>query len=68
MVERRYRAGVATYLEVLDAQRTLLASQQSLISIRLSRQTNLVTLYKALGGGWTVSDGVADVRLGNDSG
>lgn len=68
MVERRYRAGVATYLEVLDAQRTLLANQQSLISIRLSRQTNLVTLYKALGGGWRVTDGVADARIGNDSG
>lgn len=56
MVEQRYRAGVATYLEVLDAQRTLLSTRDALIGVRLSRQANLVTLYKALGGGWTQAD------------
>ncbi|WP_218946695.1 efflux transporter outer membrane subunit [Stenotrophomonas sp. SbOxS2] len=51
MVQRRYKAGLATYLEVLEAQRTLLATQQSLISVHSSRQASLVSLYKALGGG-----------------
>jgi len=51
----RYRGGVDSYLAVLDAQRSLYAAQQALISLRLSRSTNLVTLYKVLGGGWRAS-------------
>ena len=47
----RYLKGVDTYLAVLDAQRSLYGAQQGLISLRLARLTNLVTLYKALGGG-----------------
>ncbi|MDR5170985.1 efflux transporter outer membrane subunit [Methylobacillus flagellatus] len=53
LVQQRYDNGVASYLEVLDSQRTLFSAQQTWISTRLSRQTNLVTLYKALGGGWS---------------
>jgi multidrug efflux system outer membrane protein len=47
----RYERGADTYLNVLDAQRTLYSAQQTLISGRLTRATNLVTLYKTLGGG-----------------
>jgi len=47
-----YRRGIATYLNVLDSQRSLYAAQQGLITIRLQRETNLVTLYRVLGGGW----------------
>jgi multidrug efflux system outer membrane protein len=47
----RYKNGIDSYLSVLDAQRTLYGAQQGLITIRLSRLTNLVTLYKVLGGG-----------------
>jgi multidrug efflux system outer membrane protein len=47
----RYTKGIDSYLSVLDAQRSLYAAQQGLIAFRLSRLTNLVTLYKALGGG-----------------
>jgi multidrug efflux system outer membrane protein len=50
--QARYRSGVDSYLAVLDAQRSLYAAQQSLITLRLSRSANLVTLYKVLGGGW----------------
>ncbi len=50
--EARFRRGVDSYLSVLDSQRSSYGAQQSLISVRLSRQTNLVTLYKTLGGGW----------------
>jgi multidrug efflux system outer membrane protein len=47
----RYEKGIDSYLGVLDAQRTLYAAQQGLISIRLIRLTNLVWLYTVLGGG-----------------
>ncbi|MGB9713007.1 efflux transporter outer membrane subunit [Dissulfurimicrobium hydrothermale] len=46
-----YEKGIDSYLNVLDAQRSLYAAQQGLIAIRLARLTNLVTLYKVLGGG-----------------
>ncbi len=49
----RYEKGVDSYLNVLDSQRSLYAAQQNLISVRLIRLNNLVTLYKVLGGGAT---------------
>jgi len=48
----RYKAGKDSYLVALDAQRALYAAQQQLIATRLAEQTNRVTLYKVLGGGW----------------
>ncbi|CAJ6111103.1 benzoylformate decarboxylase [Burkholderia pseudomallei] len=48
----RYRNGVDSYLSVLTAQTDLYSAQQQLISARLARWTNLVDLYRALGGGW----------------
>ncbi|MCG1055601.1 efflux transporter outer membrane subunit [Mycetohabitans sp. B5] len=50
--ELRYRNGVDSYLNVLTAQTDLYGAQQSLISARLNRLTNLVDLYQYLGGGW----------------
>jgi multidrug efflux system outer membrane protein len=50
--EARFRRGVDSYLAVLDSQRSTYGAQQGLISARLSRLTNLITLYKALGGEW----------------
>ena len=47
----RYEQGVDTYLTLLIAQRTLYTAQQTLISARLTRASNLVTLYRVLGGG-----------------
>ncbi len=47
----RYEQGVDTYLTLLVAQRTLYTAQQTLISARLTRASNLVTLYRVLGGG-----------------
>ena len=52
--ELRYRNGVANYLQLLDAQRSLFASEQALVQTRLLERLNQVALYKALGGGWTV--------------
>jgi multidrug efflux system outer membrane protein len=48
----RFTGGVDNYLAVLDSQRSLYSAQQSLIAVKLARLQNLVTLYKALGGGW----------------
>jgi multidrug efflux system outer membrane protein len=48
----RYRNGVDTYLNVLTAQTNYYAARQLLVSARLNRLTNLVDLYRALGGGW----------------
>jgi multidrug efflux system outer membrane protein len=47
----RYEKGISSYLNVLDSQRSLYSAQQGLIDVRLSRLTNLVILYKVLGGG-----------------
>jgi multidrug efflux system outer membrane protein len=47
-----YRGGVASYLEYLDAERQLLDAQLQLVQIRRQELTNIVTLYRALGGGW----------------
>jgi multidrug efflux system outer membrane protein len=46
-----YTKGIDSYLGVLDAQRSLNAAQQGLISLHFVRFTNLITLYKVLGGG-----------------
>jgi len=48
----RYRNGVDSYLSVLTAQNDLYISQQLLVTARMQRLQNLVTLYQALGGGW----------------
>ncbi len=48
----RFTNGVDNYLGVLDSQRVLYSAQQSLVNVKLARLQNLVTVYKALGGGW----------------
>ncbi|MBA4264230.1 MAG: multidrug transporter, partial [Comamonadaceae bacterium] len=52
LAELRYRNGVASFLDVLDAQRSLFATEQALLQTRLTQQQNQVALYKALGGGF----------------
>jgi NodT family efflux transporter outer membrane factor (OMF) lipoprotein len=52
LAEERYSDGVADFLDVLDAQRSLLSAQQQANDSTTQIATNLVTLYKALGGGW----------------
>ena len=49
----RYTNGVASYLDLLDAQRSLFALEQSVVQVRLAQLQNQVNLYKVLGGGWT---------------
>lgn len=51
-----YNAGLRDFREVLDAQRSLLSLQDSLASSGASVSTDLIRLYKALGGGWNASE------------
>ncbi|HUZ13780.1 MAG TPA: efflux transporter outer membrane subunit [Caulobacteraceae bacterium] len=51
LIQAQYRDGAASYLNVLVAEGSLYAAQQTLASTRLLKATNLVALYQALGGG-----------------
>ena len=62
LAQLRYTHGVASYLDLLDAQRELFSAQQNLIQVRLARLTNLVDLYKSLGGGWLEQAQASDAR------
>lgn len=53
LADLRYQNGVASYLDLLDAQRSLFAAQQAVVQTRLAQLQSQVTLYKTLGGGWT---------------
>jgi len=55
LAEVRYRKGLVTYLDVLDAQRTALAAETQLVFTERTRMTDMVSLFKALGGGWAPS-------------
>jgi len=48
----RYRAGLSSYVEVLDAEQQLFPAENALAQARFTRLANFVELYKALGGGW----------------
>src|SRR5881296_3987676 len=52
----RYRQGLANYFEVLEAQQQLYPAQNTLAQIRRNRLVAYVQLYKALGGGWNLTD------------
>jgi multidrug efflux system outer membrane protein len=51
----RYRAGYVNHLEVIDAERQVLANQRALMQIERARAVATVALVRALGGGWDVS-------------
>ena len=55
LADLRYRNGASSFLEVLDAQRSLFTSQQALVQVQTQQAQNGVALYRALGGGWTDS-------------
>lgn len=52
IARQQYTQGLGTFLDVLTAQRTLFAAQQQFADSTTTVSTNLVQLYKALGGGW----------------
>lgn len=55
----RYQNGVASYLDLLDAQRSLFTARQAVVQTRLAQLQSQVGLYRALGGGWSVPPGDA---------
>lgn len=61
--EARYRAGVESFLTTLDSQRTAYSAQQQLVTTRLNRESNLVELYRSLGGGLEADDRAGGDRL-----
>jgi multidrug efflux system outer membrane protein len=52
----RYQGGRATYLDVLDAEQQLYPAEDALAQTQHDQLSSVVTLYKALGGGWKLSD------------
>lgn len=52
MAQVRYRKGLVNYVDVLDAQRTVLSAETQLVLTERTRLTEMVSLFKALGGGW----------------
>ncbi len=52
----RYRNGISSFLDTLDAQRSLFLVQQSVVQTRLAQLQSQVMLYRVLGGGWTEAD------------
>jgi multidrug efflux system outer membrane protein len=57
LADLRFGAGVVSFLEVLDAQRQLLAAEADFVNTRLARQLAYVQVYRALGGGWAAPAG-----------
>jgi len=47
-----YSSGAVSYIEVLDAERSLFSTQQNILDLIYARQVNEITLFTALGGGW----------------
>jgi len=52
----RYDSGLSSYLDVIDAQLQLYPAESSTVTYDLGRKLALVDLYRALGGGWNLSD------------
>jgi NodT family efflux transporter outer membrane factor (OMF) lipoprotein len=53
LVQLRFEHGVASSLELLDAQRSLFAAQQAVLQTQLALTQNRIAVYRALGGGWS---------------
>ncbi|EAY3717192.1 efflux transporter outer membrane subunit [Salmonella enterica] len=54
LADARYRAGVDDYLRLMDAQRSYYSAQTAYINLTTLQQENLVTLFRSLGGSWSL--------------
>jgi outer membrane protein TolC len=54
MAQELYLSGLNSFLNVLDAQRSLYSSENDIARSEATMAANLVALYKALGGGWEI--------------
>jgi len=59
LARESYRQGITTFINVLDAQRQLAQARQQATEARVQTSTDLVALYKALGGGWQPYQNIA---------
>lgn len=48
-----YSSGAVSYIEVLDAERSLFSTRQTILDLKYAQQTNEINLFTALGGGWS---------------
>lgn len=61
LADLRYKNGYSSYLEVLNAQRDLAQAESALVDIQRGQLNAVVSLYKALGGGWDASSVMAQI-------
>jgi NodT family efflux transporter outer membrane factor (OMF) lipoprotein len=61
LARQRYQSGVASFIDVLDAERTEEGNELSLADATTAVSTDLVQLYRALGGGWENGDSAGSV-------
>jgi len=59
LTRKQYESGLVDFQKVLDTERTLLTAEDNLASAEAGMRTSLITLYKALGGGWEQTADVA---------
>ena len=52
LADIRYRKGLVSYIDVLDAQRIVLVAELGVVQTERARLTDMVSLFKAVGGGW----------------
>jgi multidrug efflux system outer membrane protein len=55
LAQQRFEAGLTDFLQVLDAQRTLLDAENQLAQAHTQAATALVAVYKAIGGTWPIN-------------
>jgi len=60
MADERYHRGLTTFLDVLQTQQTLYQRNRDWSIVKPKLSTDLVALYKALGGGWQTEAIVSD--------
>lgn len=63
VAQQRYKAGAVDYIDVLNVQKQLLDAQSKLEHSKATADTNLITLCKALGGGWESTYGTQTALL-----
>jgi multidrug efflux system outer membrane protein len=62
LATEQYKAGLTDFLSVLEAQRELYADEDQAVQSQTSVATNVIALYRALGGGWNVAPAVAAAK------
>jgi outer membrane protein, multidrug efflux system len=59
LATEQYKAGLVDFLSVLDAQRELFADEDQAVQSQTTVTTDVIALYRALGGGWNAAPGIA---------